>query len=287
MRQRGAVGLALPELMVALAIGVLLILAASTLLMLTRSTYLITDDRARIEESGRFALDILSREIRQAGYRDWNAAGVIDSGWPAVSGLDARSLKDAADGIAGPYGAAINGSDVLALRFDGGSGGSGEAPMKNCAGASVPADGPGAGWSIFYVANDSLGEPELRCKYRTASGWNSDALVRGVDGFQVLYGLDPESAGSGPRRFVRAGAMAQEADGWQRVSAIRVALLLRGSQAGPARAHRYDLFGAGYPDAADVGVRIDEAQFPLASRGLMRRIYSATVALRNRTGSGA
>jgi len=279
--RRAATGLALPELMVALAIGLVLILAATGLLMLSRSTYLLTDDRARVEESGRFALDIVSQAVRQAGYRDWSAAGAVETAWPAVSGLDARSLKDASAGINGPYGAAVNGSDVLALRFDGNSGGSGDTVMKNCAGASVPANGPGAGWSIFYLANDSVGEPELRCKYRTASGWNSDALVRGVDGFQVLYGLD----GSTPRRHVSASVLSLAPDGWQRVSSLRVALLVRGSQAGPARSRRYELFGADYPDAADSGVRIDEAQLPAADRGLLRRIYGATIYLRNRSGS--
>ena len=281
MTRRAATGLALPELMVALAIGLVLILAATGLLMLSRSTYLLTDDRARVEESGRFALDIVSQAVRQAGYRDWSAAGAVEAAWPAVTGLDARSLKDASAGINGPYGAAVNGSDVLALRFDGNSGGSGDTVMKNCAGASVPANGPGAGWSIFYLANDSVGEPELRCKYRTASGWNSDALVRGVDGFQVLYGLD----GSTPRRHVSASVLSLAPDGWQRVSSLRVALLVRGSQAGPARSRRYELFGADYPDAADSGVRIDEAQLPAADRGLLRRIYGATIYLRNRSGS--
>ena len=192
MRRRAVAGVALPELMVALAIGLVLILAASALLMLARSSYLLIDDRARIEESGRYAIEIISQAVRQAGYRDWSAAGAVETGWLAVAGLDARSLKDASDGIGGPYGAAVNGSGDMA--------------MKNCAGASVPADGPGAGWSIFYLANDSLGEPELRCKYRTASGWNSDALVRGVDGFQVLYGLDGNENGSGSRHGLKHDA---------------------------------------------------------------------------------
>jgi len=283
MKRRAAAGLALPELMVAMAIGMALILAATALLMLARSTYLLTDDRARIEESGRFALEIVSQAVRQAGYRDWSAVGAGETDWIAVTGLDARSLLDASDGISRPYAAAVNGSDVLALRFDG----SGDAGMKNCAGASVPADEPGAGWSIFYIANDSLGEPELRCKYRTASGWNSDALVRGVDGFQVLYGLDGDVNGSAQRRYVNASAVAQEADGWQRVSALKFALLVRGSQAGPTRSRRYDLFGAGYTNAADSGVRIDEARLPAASRGLLRRIYAATVYLRNFNGAGS
>jgi type IV pilus assembly protein PilW len=61
-------------------------------------------------------------------------------------------------------------------------------------------------------------------------------------------------------------------------------MLQRGRQPGPARSLRYDLFGADYPDGADSGARIEESQLPTASRGLLRRIYSATVALRNREG---
>lgn len=285
--RRASRGLALPELMVALAIGLALILAGTALLMLTRSTYLLTDDRARIEESGRFAIEVISQAVRQAGYRDWSAAGAAGADWLAVTGLDAPSLKEAPDGIGGPYGAAVNGSDVLALRFDGNRSGSGDTAMKNCAGASVPADGPGAGSSIFYIANDSNGEPELRCKYRTARGWNSDALVRGVEAFQVLYGLDGEEGIGAPRPYLSAGAVASEADGWRRVSAVKLALLVRGSQPGPARSRRYDLFGAGHDYASERDARIEEAQLPAASRGLLRRIYGATVYLRNRVETGS
>lgn len=287
MMRHASRGLALPELMVALAIGLALILAGTALLMLTRSIYLLTDDRARIEESGRFAIGIICQAVRQAGYRDWSAAGAAEADWPAVTGLDARSLKEGADGVSGPYATAVNGSDVLALRFDGNPGGSGDISMKNCAGAAVTADGPGAGWSIFYIANDSVGEPELRCKYRAASGWNSEALVRGVEAFQVLYGLDGDDSGSAPVRYLPARAVAGETDGWRRVSALKLALLVRGSQPGPARSRRYDLFGADHVDASDSGVHIEEAQLPAASRGLLRRIYGATVHLRNRQETGS
>lgn len=282
MMRRRACGLALPELMVALAIGLLLILASTALLLATRSAYLLHDDRARIEESGRYAVDIISRAVRQAGYRDWSAAGAADGDWPAVSGLDAKSLRDAADGIGPPHGVAVNGSDVLALRFDGGS----DAGMQNCAGANVAAGAPGAGWSIFYIAKDSGGEPELRCKYRGASGWKSDALVRGVEGFQVLYGVDSQGDGM-PRRYVSATALEQEAAGWERIAALRVALLVRGTHAGPVRERSYDLFGADYVNDADEGVRIDESRLPPASRGLARRVYGAAIHLRNRSRGGS
>ena len=279
MRRRKAAGLALPELMVALAIGLLLILASTTLLMATRSTYLLQDDRARVEESGRYAIDVIGRAVRQAGYRDWGAAGVADGDWPAVSGLDARSLKETVDGMGAPYNVAVNGSDVLALRFD--SADEGDAGMQNCAGASVPAGTAGSGWSIFYIARDSGGEPELRCKYRGASGWKSDALVRGVEDFQVLYGMDSAVAGV-PRRFISATVLEQEGAGWQRVAAVKVALLVRGTQPGPARGRYYALFGADDVNEADQGTRISEDDLPAASRGLLRRVYGATVYLRNR-----
>nr|WP_314624707.1 PilW family protein [uncultured Noviherbaspirillum sp.] len=286
MRRRAA-GLALSELLVALAIGLVLILVATALLMLVRSTYLLIDDRSRIEESGRFAVGIVSHAVRQAGYRDWSAAGASEADWLAVSGLDARSLKEAPNAIDGPYGSTVNGSDVLALRFDGNASGSGDTAMTNCAGASVQADMPGAGWSIFYIANDTAGEPELRCKYRSGNGWNAEALVRGVEAFQVLYGLDADDSGNAPRRYLAASVVAAEPDGWQRVSAVKVAMLVRGSYPGPVRSRRYDLFGAGHVDAADRGVRIEETQLPLASRGLPRQVHAATVFLRNRNGSGS
>lgn len=283
-RQRG---LGMAELLVALAIGMLVTLTAATLLLSAQASYVAHTDAARVDDAGRFALSVLERATRQTGFIDWEGdqAGGAAVGAPAIVGLDAASLSSDSAGIDITRPAAVNGSDVLALRFDGNAPGSGDTAMKNCAGASVPADGPGAGWNIFYVANDGLGEPELRCKYRTGSGWNSDALVRGVDGFQVLYALDNDPVDNAPRRFISAGAVALAPDGWRRVSALKVGLLLRGSQAGPARARRYDLFGASDVDAADSGVRIEEDRLPEASRGLLRRVYTATVFLRNRGGS--
>ena len=62
-RRLHADGLALPELMVALTIGLVLILAATTLLMLTRSAYLLVDERSRIEENGRFAVDATHQRV--------------------------------------------------------------------------------------------------------------------------------------------------------------------------------------------------------------------------------
>lgn len=284
--RRHAAGLSLPELMVALAIGMMLVLASISLLLAVRGAYLLHDDRARMEESGRFALELISRALRQAGYRDWSAAGSGGAALQPVSGLDARSLKDAAEGIDGPYGSAVNGSDVLALRFDGSGEGGGDGAIQNCAGAAVGAGGGQAGWSIFYIANDAGGEPELRCKYRGPNGWKSDALVRGIEGFQVLYGMQAQPGGA-PERFVSATGVQAQAGAWRAVSAVRIALLARGTQpdaasaASAANAGSYALFGPAYDGSADPGSVIQASQLPAASRRLSRRVYGATVYLRN------
>jgi type IV pilus assembly protein PilW len=279
--RRHAAGLSLPELMVALAVGMMLVLASISLLLAVRSAYLLHDDRARMEESGRFALELISRAVRQAGYRDWSAAGSGAAVLHPVTGLDARSLKDAADGIDGPYGSTVNGSDVLALRFDGSGQGGGDGAIQNCAGAAVGADSGQSGWSIFYIANDAGGEPELRCKYRGPNGWKSDALVRGIEGFQVLYGIEAQPGGASGR-FVSATGVQAKAGAWQAVGAVRIALLARGAQLDAAGAGSYALFGPAYDGSADPGSVIHVSQLPAASRGLPRRIYGATIYLRNR-----
>lgn len=188
------------------------------------------------------------------------------------------SLSDATDGLAGPYGPAVNGSDVLAVRFEGSGSGDGDGAIINCAGAAVGT--AGVGWSIFHIAKDSSGEPELRCKYRGAKNWKSDALVRGIEGLQLLYGVQAQDAGM-PLRYVNASALRAQAGGWQSVKAVKIALLARGKYPAAAGALAHDLFGAGYDSSHDPGTRIDASRLPVASRRLLRRVYSATVYLRN------
>lgn len=97
---------------------------------------------------------------------------------------------------------------------------------------------------------------------------------------------DADTDGRAPLRYLAASAVAVEPDGWRRVSALKLALLVRGTYPGPARLRRFDLFGPGHVDASDSGVRIDEDQLPRAVHGLPRRIHAATVYLRNQTGTG-
>jgi type IV pilus assembly protein PilW len=284
-------GWGLVEFLIAIALGLLLTLLASGLLMATASNYRNHSDNAWLADSGRYAMQMMAQAIRQGAYVNWDSNLVpaeLDPDVPAaVDGRDAASISRSSDGIGTPLPPVANGSDVLALRFAGsGAGASGDGSSVNCAGFGVA--GATQGWSIFYVAADASGEPELRCKYRSASGWGADAIVRGVDSFQVLYGVDTDVPADGvPNTYLNATAV-QAMAGWKRVCSIKLALLLHGERNTRSDTvdARYDLFGPAYSDAhaEDAGVRVVESRLPPSQRLRARRLFHMTVALRNRDG---
>ena len=300
-RQRGAT---IVELMVALTVGMLVLLMAARLLVSANASYIAQAEAAAVDDGGRYALEIITRAARQAAFVNWERAEAdVDQGTaPApIGGLDARSLTRATDGIDGALDDAVNGSDVLAVRFAG----SGDGSVINCAGFGVGEQEDG--WSIFYVARNAAGDPELRCKYRGSASWGADAVIGGVDTFQILYGLDTDVPADGvANEYVSASVIderdaalvltATDADArareqkrrthWKRITSIRVALVIHGAR--PARTDAepivFDLFGNGYSDAAgssDHGVRLHEADMPDDLRQRRRKMFATTVLLRN------
>lgn len=313
-----AAGISLVELMVAIAVGSVVAITASVMIVSAKSAYILHTESAQLEETGRYALEAVGRAVRQAAFEHWSReqAALVNLAeiTPAIMGLDARSLKENDAGIDSPLNKSINGSDVLAIRFIGnGSGEHADDAMSNCAGYGVtePVDlEHDRGWSIFYVASDKSGEPELRCKYRGKSGWNSEAVARGIESFQVLYGIDTDADGL-PNRFLNADGIAgldaalkpegnnaverkldrNRKTHWKKVVAVRLAVLARSAQGigGSTEKLRYDLFGTEYAQMhghADVGTRIEEHSLPLASRSKLRKVFAATVRLRNQDACG-
>lgn len=307
-----AAGWSLVEFMVAIAVASLVAMIANAMILAVKSAYVAHVETAQLEENGRYALEAIGRNLRQAAFENWgrDQAALVNLAElsPAVMGLDAKSLKENEPGIDSPVAKSVNGSDVLALRFIGDATAAAEGSMFNCAGLSVaePADlEADRGWSIFYVASDKAGEPELRCKYRGKNAWNSEAIARGVESFQVLYGIDTDADGIANRFLNAAGidgldaTLALEGNNaferaidrnrktfWKKVVSVRLALLVRSAQRtdGGAVAVRHDLFGARYADAyggADAGTRIEEQALPAAVRARARKIFTTTVQLRN------
>src|SRR5450830_25846 len=298
MRRRRQQGLSLIELMIAMALGMGVALAALALFNAARASYIAVSEGAMVQDSGRFALDVIARAVRQANYLPHDnpvslALLALETTLlaPGVSGLDNSRLTSNTSALSAPQSNVANhGSDVLAVRYFGsGAHNKADGSIVNCAGVAIAApatanvvatvDGAEAerSWSIFYVAADSSGEPELRCKFPTRKGgWDSVALARGVEAFQVLYGV--ADAGDGVVTQYRNAAQMSPLQ-WRQVGAVRVALLVRGEQDGGSDAPDadYALFGAGYRNGLDPGVTISEFKQPRR----LRKLYQSTIQLRN------
>ena len=67
-RKRLMAGVSLIELMVSLVIGSLLIIGAVTVYMQSRNTYRTNESAARLQETARYALDVIEPDVRMAGY---------------------------------------------------------------------------------------------------------------------------------------------------------------------------------------------------------------------------
>lgn len=300
-RQRGA---SIAELMVAAAVGLLVMLLAGELLVSANAAYVVQVDAAAVDDSGRYALEIMTRAARQAAFVNWERgeAGADRATAPAsIGGLDARTLSRTTEGIDSPLADAVNGSDVLALRYGGAADGS----VINCAGFAV--DETDDGWSIFYVGRNASGEAELRCKYRGKSSWGADAIIGGVDTFQVLYGLDTDSPADGVANEYVSAAVLDERDAalvlaaadpaaqrrelrrrthWKRIASIRVALLVHGARRSQLddAPMVFDLFGSAYSNVfggGDPGVRLSERTLTDDLRRRERRMFASAILLRN------
>lgn len=301
-------GLTIVELMISITLGFLIVLSATALLVASKNAYVGQDEATQVQDAGRFGLEMVTRAVRQASFENWetpneDAPIKTGSGMSAnLAGLDGSTfVSDTGVAIESPSTSAtkvVNGSDVLAVRFFGsGAAGHPDGTIINCGGYGVSQPTSQAtaeeerGWSIFYVkASPTSKELELRCKYFSEKNgtWNSDAIVRGVESFQVLYGVDTDSGTDKcnfknaaydpqvchvPNKYLTATQinvlddlvtasltsttepeMTNEFNAktnWKKVKAVKVAMLVRGTANARADVfdRQYDLFGKDYSAA--------------------------------------
>jgi len=221
-------GFTLIELMVALALSLLIVLAACAALLSAQRGYAGVDASSQLRDNARFAVELIQRLALQTGYQDltsntitreevvltnpsanpdpdvigYNNAVVDTSTFTTTPSLSNGS-RGSACGTSTDTSCA-NGSDVLVLRFYGineltPGAATGDGSVIDCTGNKVPPllnnNIANRGYSIFYV-DVSTGEPTLMCATNTTGGWTKQPLVAGVESFQVLYGVDNVTAGS-------------------------------------------------------------------------------------------
>ena len=249
-------GLTLLELLVALGLGLIVVVIAATALTLGQQGYRAVDATTALRDRERFATDLISRVIVQAGYQDFGTANVALRSTATVLGNDpepdifgwnnavyklpddlllSTSTKITTGNRPGDCGSVtdtscLNGSDVLLVRFQGVSSASGGAAadntMINCAGQGeaglVTGDLNERAISMFHVARGTNGEPSLYCSYYTGGAWVSPApMIEGVETFQVLFGTDGVTAATVPS--TAAGTQDSVAERWLRADQLTVA----------------------------------------------------------------
>ena len=289
--------MSLPEMMLSISLCMPLVLGSINLLCQSVSEQRLAHQMLLMEQDAQLALNIIANAVQLAGHRD---PLITDHRFsePRLRGMDDATLAARTDIHDGKSGPGLFGSDVLIIHFLGDHATT-NAPL-NCAGMPVPAGSVAAGnksiddqgYSVFYVARGRDGEPELRCKYRTASGWDSESLVQGVESFQVLYGIDRDGDGQ-PEHYLRASAISDEIGStssavslWEKIVAVKISLLMRSTQSvpHPLTAMTWNLFGddyAAHHALNDRGTVLSDRDFTAEQRNRLRRPYEQLIFVRN------
>ncbi|GKT13653.1 PilW family protein [Acidovorax sp. SUPP2522] len=320
-------GLTLIELMVAMVISLLIVLAAVAALVVSRQGFSSVDAASQLRDNGRFAVDLIQRLGVQAGYKDVrdaatpvpnSTAGIESNPPPNVYGINnqKRSETNAWDESSN-WGSAVGaGSDILVLRNQTSqlvpTATTSDQTMIDCMGVAptaVPVDRYDRILSILHVGVGQDGEPSLMCTHIGSTGsLEAEPLIRGVENFQVLYGVDgigpnnatlPASAASspenGPERYLRADQITNTSNAavsysnWRRVRSLRIGMVIRGPSGsaidkssqtlyplGIAKGSSSGAIGSGLADASN-----DPGTVFTSSDGRLRQTVTFTVHLRN------
>jgi type IV pilus assembly protein PilW len=186
-------GFSLIELLIAMTIGLFLVLVISLLFVNSKRTYLAQDANSRIQETARFAHELLSTQARMAGYREIRFDPVGPNLFAPVSGV-----TFAGTAIAGTEGAS-NAPDTMTFSFD---------STVDCLGQAAASPAV----NLFRI-NASR---QLECLGN--GGANAGVLLDGVEDMQVLYGQPV--GGSFAYLPANSSTMAN-------VTGVRVCLMLR------------------------------------------------------------
>jgi len=243
-------GFTLIELMIAMTIGLILMLVIGTVFTSSRQAFRVQEDNARIQESGRFALEIIGRSIKQAGHAEI-----------PFTGFKVAFTGDAITGTDGAAGA----PDTLTVQYDG---------VINDTSCSTTIDA-GEGTIIQNHFNLDTANAELQCE-----GTNEvtpvvpgppptgNVILDNVEDLQILYGIDTTGDQSA-NQYIAAPATLTDPR-WEQVVTTRVCALIRSEKTNVV------VSAAGtYLDCNGVAVAVP-------ADGRLRRAFTGTFNLRNR-----
>jgi type IV pilus assembly protein PilW len=258
LRQRG---LTLVEIMVSMVLMLLVAIATVALYNVSSSSYRTVDANLELQDSARFAMEVIGQAARSAGYQDrtgpatgseqladevfgptnppdtWRIEGRNGA---VLAGADTASSSYSNSGV-------VNSSDAMMIRFFGANMPDPANPafakkdaslkpvpdgsMIDCSGRAVPYPSSSAdvGVSAFFVKTLN-GEPELYCMSWDGAAFRETQVVRGVETLQIVYGVDTNNDEVADK-WLGADVISDDAavtPNWNHVVAMRVGMVLRG-----------------------------------------------------------
>ncbi|MGB1579958.1 MAG: PilW family protein [Nevskiales bacterium] len=253
-------GFTLVELLIALAISLFLLAALVQIMASSSAAFRTNEGVSRIQEGGRFAMEIIGRQVRNAGYHSDNISQNLSTdlaSWPLNTAAAPGDFAiEGTDGAAG-VGGAPDAPDTLFIRYYIPS----DCTQDACVNAPIninDADINPDEWIEVQFSVDA--DRILRCNILDDTGTNNSIsggnqpLLEGVTNMQVIYGVNV----GGNMRYNTATTVTANGD-WPNVVSVRVNLTLDSIDAVTTQ--------AGADNVTD---------------GRLERPYSATFTVRNR-----
>ncbi len=259
-------GLTLVELMIAITLGLIVLLAIGSIYLNSRQTYRVQEDNARLQEAGKYALEVLGRSIRQAGS---NAEMKLNQ----ISVTPQCNVAGTCVAISGTNGAGTAADAMTVAYYAGREEASGAAWIaRNCTGGTASSASNDVITNAFAVVGTNL-----QCT-GSVNGVAAvpQPLIENVVDFQIIYGIDTTvPANQTADLYVAAPTAAQ----WPLVVTARVCVGIQSGNNGLVAAPQRYLNCAGA-----LGTASGAAAFTTAPAGDLRihRSFVATYNLRNR-----
>jgi type IV pilus assembly protein PilW len=245
--KRSSSGFTLLELLIAVLLSSIVILVVGSLFLANSNTFRATDDSSRLQENGRFALQTISRIVRQAGYTPGDVVLLgstkkkpVDEALPAnlysaVIGGNGATIIAGADGK-GPLGASPNASDSLTVQFFPSPGGQ----TVDCFGVAATPAPAAAGTALsalptpvvntFFVQASPNGGNSLFCTSTYGGVSRTLELIPGVESLQVLYAVSAGGSSTDVQPNYYTSAKNLSAAAFNNVVGIQVGILLMGAE---------------------------------------------------------
>lgn len=264
-------GLSIVELMVALAVGMVLIAGILQVFLSSKNTYAVNEAMSRVQENGRFALEFIANSARHAGYIDPNDK--VNKPYAIIPEGGRCNLASKA--------CSVNGLDLLAdtvsFAFQ---------PPVNVAGRRVDCIGDANDIDAddkvvinrFLIKSEDTATSTLACQrlvldknlnlLGAAKYFEEAEIVEGIDKIQIQYGISTTTTDL-DSKSVNQYVNADKVTDWNNILAVRIAVLANsGVELNPAPVQKkFYLF--------------DSGPFEFPNDRKLRQVFTTTVNLRN------